>query len=88
MQRSAALHCIAEMGGDVARAARLVRLLLTSHLGTCGSALMLRCCAPCCLQCSLGDAFRCGGCPYRGLPAFEMGKKIELPPDFLVMMDT
>lgn len=35
-------------------------------------------------QCALGDAYRCGGCPYRGLPAFEMGKKIELPPDFLL----
>lgn len=35
-------------------------------------------------QCALGDAYRCGGCPYRGLPAFELGKKIELPSDFLV----
>ena len=40
---------------------------------------------PPCLQCGLGDAFRCGGCPYRGLPAFEMGKKIELPSDFLAV---
>ena len=26
---------------------------------------------------------RCAGCPYRGLPSFEMGKKIQLSSDFL-----
>lgn len=60
----------AASGGNV-EAPKLTREMIENPQSNCGS-------------CGLGDAFRCGGCPYRGLPPFQPGKKIELPPDFLI----
>jgi hypothetical protein len=68
--RKACKNCSCGRAEAEGKPVKLTQDMLDNPVSSCGN-------------CSLGDAFRCAGCPYRGLPAFEAGKKIQLASDFL-----